>query len=85
MDFDKSMYHLPLTAFLSFVDDRLLVATVDNLYDRQSSLKEAYAHITSSFTDFGLVMEHTKTELFNFALKLNDYADSGPQVRTVHE
>jgi hypothetical protein len=78
MDFDESMYHPPLTAFLSFVDNGLLVATADNVYDRQSSLKEAYAHITSLFTDFGLVMEHTKTELFNFALKSNNYESDNP-------
>jgi hypothetical protein len=78
MDFDESMYHSPLTAFLSFVDDGLLVSTTDNLYDRESSLKEAYAHITTLFTDFGLVMEHSKTELFHFALKSNDYESANP-------
>ncbi|XP_006456633.1 hypothetical protein AGABI2DRAFT_122514 [Agaricus bisporus var. bisporus H97] len=35
--------------------------------DNHDTLKEVYAQITSIFKDFGLVMEHTKTELFNFA------------------
>ncbi|KAF7783099.1 hypothetical protein Agabi119p4_2477 [Agaricus bisporus var. burnettii] len=35
--------------------------------DTHDTLKEAYAQMTSIFKDFGLVMEHTKTELFNFA------------------
>jgi hypothetical protein len=69
-DFDKSMYHSLLTAFLSFVDNGLLVATADTRYDVQNSLKEAYAHITRTFTDFGLVMEHSKTELFISLLDL---------------
>jgi retron-type reverse transcriptase len=58
-DEDESMYHLSLTSFLSFVDDGLLVATGDNVLDIQTALKEAYAQVTSIFTDFGLVMEHT--------------------------
>jgi hypothetical protein len=72
------MYHLSLTSFLSFVDDGLLIATGDNVLDIQSSLKEAYAQITSIFTDFGLVMEHTKTELFNFAESARYYDSPNP-------
>jgi hypothetical protein len=79
-DEDESMYHLSLTSFLSFVDDGLLVATGDNVLDIQTSLKEAYAQITSIFTDFGLVMEHTKTELFNFVESACYYNSLNPKL-----
>jgi hypothetical protein len=31
-------------------------------------------------TDFGLVMEHTKTKLFNFVLKSNNYKSANPSL-----
>jgi hypothetical protein len=72
------MYHSALTTFIAFVDDGLLVATADTQYDVQNSLKEAYTHVTNLFTDFGLVMEHSKTELFNFAPSAKAYNESNP-------
>jgi hypothetical protein len=62
----------PISSFLSYVDDGLLVATDSTYEDSHSSLVEAYTYITTLFTEFGLVMEHSKTELFNFAKKPGD-------------
>jgi hypothetical protein len=61
-----------ISSFLSYVDDGLLVATDSTYEDSHLSLVEAYTHVSTLFTEFGLVMEHSKTELFNFAKKPGD-------------
>jgi hypothetical protein len=61
----------PLSSFLSFVDDGLLIATDKDTTKAHNTLCSSYRFITDLFTDFGLVMEHSKTELFNFDKKTN--------------
>ncbi|EKM73249.1 hypothetical protein AGABI1DRAFT_135235 [Agaricus bisporus var. burnettii JB137-S8] len=48
--------------------------------DTHDTLKEAYAQMTSIFKDFGLVMEHTKTELFNFADSARNKNSPNPSI-----
>ncbi|KAF7761148.1 hypothetical protein Agabi119p4_10557 [Agaricus bisporus var. burnettii] len=77
---EEDRIHFPLISFLSFVDDGLLVATGDCRMDTHDTLKEAYAQMTSIFKDFGLVMEHTKTELFNFADSARNKNSPNPSI-----
>ncbi|EKM73415.1 hypothetical protein AGABI1DRAFT_134814 [Agaricus bisporus var. burnettii JB137-S8] len=48
--------------------------------DTHDTLKEAYAQMTSIFKDFGLVMEHTKTELFNFVDSARNKNSPNPSI-----
>jgi hypothetical protein len=68
----SSLDRLPLSSFLSFVDNGLLIATDSSYIKTHDTLRLAYTHILSLFRDFGLIMEHSKTELFNFALSPGD-------------
>ncbi|KAF7779125.1 hypothetical protein Agabi119p4_3470 [Agaricus bisporus var. burnettii] len=77
---EEDRIHFPLISFLSFVDDGLLVATGNCRMDTHDTLKEAYAQMTSIFKDFGLVMEHTKTELFNFADSARNKNSPNPSI-----
>ncbi|KAF7761993.1 hypothetical protein Agabi119p4_9985 [Agaricus bisporus var. burnettii] len=73
-DWDMRSYS-PISSFLSFVDDGVLIATGPDYEQTHSSLKDAYRFVTDLFTEFGLIMEHTKTELFNFASKGKSFED----------
>jgi retron-type reverse transcriptase len=68
----SSVDSLPLSSFLSFVDNGLLIAMDSSYTKTHDTLRLAYTHILSLFRDFGLIMEHSKTELFNFALSPGD-------------
>ncbi|KAF7785124.1 hypothetical protein Agabi119p4_1289 [Agaricus bisporus var. burnettii] len=48
--------------------------------DTHDTLKEAYAQMIYIFKDFGLVMEHTKTELFNFADSAHNKNSPNPSI-----
>jgi hypothetical protein len=68
----SSTDRLPLLSFLSFVDDGLLIGTDLSYIKMHDTLCLVYTHILSLFRDFGLVMEHSKMELFNFTLSPGD-------------
>src|SRR5258708_33634654 len=56
----------PLSSFLSFVDDGLLISTCSDFSSTHGSLKAAYGYMTGLLRDFGLTMEHSKMEFFDF-------------------
>src|SRR5258708_29859167 len=63
---------LSLTSFLSFVDDGLLISSASSFEQAHTVLKKAYGFVHGLLQDFGLVLEHSKTEIFNFSRRLND-------------
>jgi hypothetical protein len=71
---------LSLLSFLSFVDDGLLIASDISYIKVHDTLRDAYTHILSLFRDFGLIMEHSKTELFNFAWSSGDTRLQNPSM-----
>jgi hypothetical protein len=76
----SSVDSLPLSFFLSFVDNGLLIATDSSYTKTHDTLRRVYTHILSLFRDFGLIMEHSKMELFNFALSPGDTRSLSPSM-----
>ena len=52
---------------LSYVDDGCITCTTLSIDDNCTNLRCAYKVMTEVATSAGLVMEHSKTELFHFA------------------
>src|SRR5258708_25878140 len=63
---------LSLTSFLSFMDDGLLISSASSFEQAHTVLKKAYGFVHGLLQDFGLVLEHSKTKVFNFSRRLND-------------
>src|SRR5258708_19427944 len=63
---------LSLTSFLSFVDDGLLISSASSFEQAHTVLKKAYGFVHGLLQDFRLVLEHSKTEVFNFSRRHND-------------
>ena len=53
-------------SMLSFVDDELIIAQNKSIPISNSQLFCSYNVLSNLFTDFGLVIEHGKTEIFHF-------------------
>ena len=53
-------------SILSFVDDRLIIAQNNSIPISNSQLFYSYNVLSNLLTDFGLVIEHGKTEIFYF-------------------
>ena len=51
---------------LSFVDDGLIIAQNKSIPISNSQLFCSYNVLSNLLTDFGLVIEHGKTEIFHF-------------------
>ena len=53
-------------SMLSFVDDGLIIAQNKSIFISNSQLFCSYNVLSNLLTDFGLVLEHGKTEIFHF-------------------
>ena len=51
---------------LSFVDDGLIITQNKSILSSNSQLFCSYNVLSNLLTDFGLVIEHGKTEIFHF-------------------
>jgi len=54
-------------SLLSFVDDGLFVSQEKSYEKSNSILQSSYSIISSLFENFGLVIEHDKSEVFHFS------------------
>ena len=53
-------------SMLSFVDDGLIIAQISSILISNSQLFCSYNVLSKLLTDFSLVIEHGKTEIFHF-------------------
>ena len=53
-------------SLLSFVDDGLIIAQNNSILISNSQLFCSYNVLSNLLSDFGLVIEHSKTEIFHF-------------------
>ena len=66
--FEKRTKNLKIPVlFLSFVDDRLFISQGKSFKKMNSHLFHSYNIISSLLEQFGLVIEHRKSEIFHFA------------------
>jgi len=57
--------NIPIS-MLSFIDDRLIIAQNRSIFSSNSQLFCSHNVLLNLLTDFGLVIEHGKTEVFHF-------------------
>jgi hypothetical protein len=69
--FNQRAAHLDITV-LSYVDDGMLIVQSKSWDSNLHVLREAYGIMFDLLTEFGLVLEHDKLELFHFSRKPGD-------------
>jgi hypothetical protein len=69
--FNQWAAHLNVTV-LSYVDDGTLIVQSKSWDSNLRILREVYGIMFNLLTEFGLVLEHDKSELFHFSRKPGD-------------
>jgi hypothetical protein len=69
--FNQHAAHLDVTVLL-YVDDGTLIVQSKSWESNLCVLREAYGIMFDLLTEFGLVLEHDKSELFHFSRKPGD-------------